>query len=129
MAEALLKHHLKGARGHKVTSAGLHALKGQHPDQMAIELLKNKKNIDISDYIATQIDSPAIRKADLILVMEKSHKTHIENQEPSAKGKIFRVCEWQGLDVPDPYRKGELAFNKAFGLIEIGISDWVNKIS
>ncbi len=128
MAEALLKESLKDKKIHNITSAGLGALVGHHPDETAIQLLQ-EKGLDISSYRATQISQPLIRKADLILVMEAKHKDAIENKDPSAKGKVFRLGEWGKFDIADPYKKERKAFEESLSLIETGVLEWVNKFN
>ncbi|SJM93773.1 low molecular weight protein-tyrosine-phosphatase [Crenothrix polyspora] len=129
MAEALLRDALSaaGKTGYSVSSAGLGALVDHAPDKTACELLL-KKGIDISDYKATQINSQLVRKADLILVMETGHKNALVGDEPSAKGKVFRLGEWGEFDIPDPYQKDVAAFEHALQLVEKGIAQWLKKI-
>ena len=69
-----------------------------------------------------------IRKADLILVMELSHKIAIEESEPSARGKVFRLGEWGKFDISDPYKQDLSAFVKSLNLIEQGIALWLPKL-
>jgi protein-tyrosine phosphatase len=129
MAEALLKQTLSyaGKGDCVVSSAGLGALVGQPPDPNACNLTL-KKNIDISGYRARQLNSDMICKADLILVMESTHKNAIEEFEPSAKGKVFRLGHWGDFDIADPYRKDISAFEFSLALIESGISEWLLKL-
>jgi protein-tyrosine phosphatase len=129
MAEGLLKQALSGAGKSDcmVSSAGLGALVGHPPDPYACELMM-KKNIDISGYRACQLDKGMIRKADLILVMEASHKSAIEESEPCAKGKVFRLGHWENFDIPDPYQKNISAFVASLDLIERGVLDWSQKL-
>jgi protein-tyrosine phosphatase len=130
MAEGLLKQGLTadGKVDCVVSSAGLGALVGHAPDESSCQLML-EKNIDISDYRACQLNKEMIRKADLILVMESSHKNIIEGYEPSARGKVFRLGEWEEFDIADPYQQGEASFRKAFNLIEQGVSQWLQKLS
>jgi protein-tyrosine phosphatase len=129
MAEGLLKRALATSNKSDcvVSSAGLGALVGHPPDTKACHLMM-EKGIDISGYRARQINKEMIRKADLILVMELAHKAAIEQSEPSAKGKVFRVGEWGGFDVSDPYQQELLAFKKSLSLIEQGITLWMQKL-
>jgi protein-tyrosine phosphatase len=129
MAEGLLKQVLtaSGKGDCVVTSAGLGALAGHPPDAKACQLMI-KKEIDISGYRACQLDKDMIRKADLILVMESSHKSAIEAFEPCAKGKVFRLGHWGDFDIPDPYQKNLLAFEVSFNLIERGVFEWLGKL-
>jgi protein-tyrosine phosphatase len=129
MAEGLLKHSLDASNKGDcvVTSAGLGALVGHPPDPKACQLMI-EKGIDISGYRACQLNKEMIRKADLILVMELAHKIAIEESEPSAKGKVFRLGEWGKFDIFDPYKKDLSAFVRSFNLIEQGVALWVLKL-
>jgi protein-tyrosine phosphatase len=129
MAEGLLKQALTldGKDDCVVGSAGLGALVGHPPDAKAWQLMM-KKSIDISGYRACQLDKDMIRKADLILVMESSHKSAIEKIEPYAKGKVFRLGNWGDFDIPDPYQQNLSVFVKSLSLIERGVSEWLIKL-
>ena len=129
MAEGLLKHALAASNKGDcvVSSAGLGALVGHHPDPKACQLMM-EKGIDISDYRACQLNKEMIRKTDLILVMETAHKIAIEESEPSAKGKIFRLGEWGKFDIPDPYKQDLSVFIESINLIEQGVALWVPKL-
>lgn len=127
MAEALLIDALKNKGKYTISSAGIGAMVGHQPDDYARELML-EKGIDISDYRATQLNRQLIRNSDLILVMESAHKQMIEDKEPSAKGKVFRLGQWGGFEIADPYRKERKVFESAAQLIEKGVNDWANKI-
>ena len=129
MAEGLLRYALEtGNKGECfVSSAGLGALVGHPPDPKACQLMI-EKGIDISEYRARQLNKDMIRKADLILVMELNHKLAIEENEPSAKGKVFRLGEWGKFDISDPYKQDVSAFVKSLNLIEQGIALWLPKL-
>lgn len=129
MAEGLLKLALTDAGQNDcvVSSAGLGALIGHPADEKACQLMM-KKNIDISDHRACQLNKDMIRKADLILVMDLSQKNAIEAFELCAKGKVFRLGNWGNYDIPDPYQQNLSAFITSFNLIEQSISEWLKKI-
>jgi protein-tyrosine phosphatase len=129
MAEGLLKHALAASNKGDcvVSSAGLGALVGHYPDPKACQLMM-EKGIDISDYRACQLNKEMIRKTDLILVMETAHKIAIEESEPSAKGKVFRLGEWGKFDIPDPYKQDLSVFIESINLIEQGVALWVPKL-
>ncbi len=129
MAEGLFKHALIEAdkTDYFVSSAGLGALIGYQPDPIACQLLL-KKNIDILDHRACQLNREMIHKAELILVMELNQKVAIEENEPSARGKIFRLGEWGKFDISDPYEQDLVVFEKVLALIEEGVSQWVVKL-
>jgi len=110
-----------------VSSAGLGALVGRPPDKKACQLML-EKDLDISGHRARQLNKDMIRKADLILVMETSHKSAIEEFEPCAKGKVFRLGNWGDYDIPDPYQQNLPAFVISKNLIERGIAEWLKKL-
>jgi protein-tyrosine phosphatase len=127
MAEAVLKHALS-PRGITVASAGLAALVDYHADAHAVTLMQ-QRDLDISGHRARQLNEELLAEADLVLVMEKTHKRAIEQNEPTARGKIYRLGEWQDQDIPDPYREPLAAFEKALALIDAGVADWVTKLT
>jgi protein-tyrosine phosphatase len=129
MAEGLLKQALtnSGKVNFTVKSAGLGALVGHPPDQKACKLMLNM-HIDISGYRACQLNMQLIREAELILVMEAVHKTMIEEFEPCARGKVFRLGHWGDFDIPDPYQQNISVFASALNLIEQGVNDWLAKL-
>ncbi len=127
MAEALLKRALRGDSGITVESAGLGALVGHPADPSAIELM-DELGEDIRAHRARQLHPDMIRDADLVLVMEAGHKRSIEDADPTARGKVHRLGEWQDKDIADPYRKPREAFEAALEDIEAGVARWIDKI-
>ncbi len=129
MAEALLTNRLIKKNNTKfiISSAGLNAMVGHNPDTIAIQLML-EKGLEISAFKARQIDRDMIRKSDLILTMESSHNKMIETNEPSAKGKVFRLGEWSGFDISDPYKQERKVFAEVLQQIEKGVTEWENKI-
>ena len=127
MAEALLKHELREENGVTVESAGLGALVGHPASEHSVELMA-ARGIDISAHRARQIHPDMVRDADLVLVMEAGHKRAIDDADPTARGKVHRIGEWQGRDIDDPYRRPMLAYEIALGDIDAGVASWVEKI-
>jgi protein-tyrosine phosphatase len=128
MAEAILQDALKGDSGVTVSSAGLGALVGYPADEHAVTLM-NERGLDLAGHKARQLNSELINESDLILVLEAGHKKVIDSNEPTARGKVYRLGEWQDQDIPDPYRKPKAAFEDALELIDTGCKSWVEKIS
>ncbi|QNA89676.1 low molecular weight phosphotyrosine protein phosphatase [Massilia sp. Dwa41.01b] len=124
MAEAYLQAKLPGSR---VTSSGVGALEGRSADPNAVQLM-SEELIDIRGHVARQISVLDVSQADLILVMDKEQKRWIESRFTSARGKVFRICEQQEIDVPDPYREGIESFRHALQLIKIGADVWAKNI-
>jgi len=127
MAEALLKSALRGQDGITVESAGLGALVGHPADDYAIELM-DEMGEDIRAHRARQIHPDMVKAADLVLVMESGHKRAIDEADPTARGKVHRLGEWQDRDIGDPYRQPKDAFAVALADIEDGVSSWAEKI-
>ena len=127
MAEALLRRALRGQEGVIVESAGLGALVDHPASEHAVALMAEQGE-DISGHRARQIHPDMVRAADLVLVMEAGHKRAIDDADPTARGKVYRLGEWQGRDIADPYRKPRDAFAAALEDIAEGVGSWVEKI-
>lgn len=125
MGEGLLRQALPECH---VSSAGLGALVGEPADPIAVELMRARE-LDITRHRARQLTPGMMEEADLVLVMELDHQRHIERNYPLARGKIFRLCESMRVDIPDPYRRGREAFDRALCHIVQGAEAWVPKIN
>ena len=128
MAEALLRDALRGQEEITVESAGLGALVGHPADKHAVELM-SEQGIDITAHRARQLHPDMVAAADLNLAMEARHKTSIDTADPTARGKIHRLGEWQDKDIDDPYRQPKAAFADALKDIEDGVVDWVERLT
>lgn len=124
MAEGLLRRHLPEAT---VSSAGIAALTGHPAASHAIDLL-SASDIDISGHRARQLTGLICGQTDLILVMEDDHKHVIEQRYPFTRGKLFLLGEFDKFSVFDPYRQSRSRFVECLGLIEHGVTGWVDRI-
>lgn len=124
MAEGLLAAGLPHLR---VFSAGTGALVGKPADATAQELMR-RRGIDISGHVAQQVSQMLCRQADLILVMDREQRRYLESNYPFVRGKVFRIAEFAGQDVPDPYTQDEAAFEHALALIDAGTRTWIERI-
>ena len=127
MAEALLRRELRGQDGMTVESAGLGALVGHPASEHSIALMAEIGE-DISGHRARQIHPDMVRDADLVLVMEAGHKRAIDDADATARGKVYRLGEWQDRNVDDPYRQPREAYEAALQDIEAGVASWVERI-
>ena len=132
MAEALLKRELRARTPSTqevftVHSAGLGALVGQPASAYAVELVAEIGE-DITGHRARQIHSDMVREADLVLVMEAVHKRMIDEANPTARGKVYRLGEWQDKGIDDPYGQPKSAYEQALAGIEAGVAQWVERI-
>jgi protein-tyrosine phosphatase len=125
MAEGLLAAGLPHLR---VFSAGTGALVGKPADPMS-QALMQRRGIDISGHVAQQVSQMLCRQADLILVMDREQRRHLEATYPFVRVKVFRIAEFSvAQDVPDPYGKDEAAFEHALALIDAGVRTWIDRI-
>ena len=127
MAEVLLQEALKDRPDISVSSAGIGALAGYPAAEHSVALMA-ERSLDISEHRARQLTKELIAATDLILVMEARHKRAIDLQDPTARGKVHRLCEWQDREIPDPYQQPRKAFEETLALIEMGVQDWAEKI-
>ena len=127
MAEAVLRDALRGLEDVTVESAGLGALVDEPASEHSVELMR-ERGLDISGHRAQQLTSELVTKADLILVMESGHRRVIDANEPTARGKVYRLGEWQDLEIPDPYRQPRDAFEAALEKIDKSVTDWVERL-
>jgi protein-tyrosine phosphatase len=124
MAEAMLRHALPEKT---IFSAGLGALIGKPADPVSIQLM-SEQDIDINAHRAQQISASLVAQAELILVMDLEQKKYVETRYIGARGKVFRLCENEKIDIPDPYREGIESFRNAHRLIADGVQFWVDRI-
>ena len=127
MAEALLKDALRDRQDIIVESAGLGALVDHPAAEHAVHLMR-ERGLDISGHRARQITPDMVHSADLVLVMEAGHKRAIDANEPEARGKIYRLGEWQDRDIEDPYRQPREVFEAALKDIDEGVAEWARRI-
>ena len=124
LAQALLARELPG---HTVWSAGLGALVGQGADPQSIQVAA-AHGLDITEHRAQQVTSFLCQQTELILVMEQSHKTQLEQQFPVVRGKVFTLGQFGKFDIADPYQQPFEAFEIAYAAIAQGVADWVPRI-
>jgi protein-tyrosine phosphatase len=127
MAEALLRDALRERDEIVVESAGLGALVDHPASEHAVTLLR-ERGLDISDHRARQITPEMVHAADLVLVMESGHKRVIDANEPAARGKIYRLGEWQDRSIEDPYRQSREVFEAVLRDIDEGVAEWARRI-
>ena len=124
LAQALLARELPG---HTVWSAGLGALVGQAADPLSVQVAA-AHGLDISAHRAQQVTSWLCQQTELILVMEQSHKSQLEQQFPMVRGKVFALGQYGQFEISDPYLQPREAFDTAFAAIAQGVADWVPRI-
>ena len=128
MAEAVLRNALGNQEDIAVESAGLGAMVDWPPAEHAEELMR-ERGLDISGHRARQLEPELLHAADLVLVMELGHKKAIEAEDPTVRGKVFRLGEWQSRDIPDPFQKPKEEFEKVLRQIDSCSADWVKRLN
>lgn len=124
LAQVLLARDLPT---HHVWSAGLGALVGAPADPFSVQIAQ-EQGLDLSAHRAQQVTSVMCQQAELILVMEQSHKSQIEQLYPQVRGKVFRLGQFGGFEIEDPYQKPREAFDTAHQGIAQGVADWLTRI-
>ncbi|MGZ2748860.1 low molecular weight protein-tyrosine-phosphatase [Burkholderia stagnalis] len=133
MAQALFSARLPGV---DVQSAGIGALVGHPADPHAVALMQ-ERGLDLAAHRARQLPSWLGARADLILVMDREQKRHLDSRHPHLRGRVFRLGDgWPphggadpGFDIPDPYRGTRAAFEHSLRLIERGVDAWCARIA
>ena len=124
MAEALWRAAVPTG---EVGSAGISALVGEPADPHAQAVLA-AKGLDLSAHRARQLTPELLAGFELVLVMEEGQQKLIERHVPTARGKVHRLGRFGDFDIPDPYRQGREAFERAAALIEQGIGDFRKRL-
>lgn len=126
MAKGYLWQLLKNREDIEIISAGVVARSGTSATAEAIKVMADL-GVDISGHFTRHLSEDMIRKADLILVMEKSHKDAILTRVAEAKGKVYLLKEFgreaevasdENLDIPDPIGQPLEFYQKCFTIIK-----------
>ena len=134
MAKALLEDRLRKRNRNdlEVLSAGIISLsQGSAPAEVR-EALK-KEGIDLGKHSSLQVTPMMIKKADIILVMERIHEERVLQWVPEAKKRIFLLKEFvhssrdnlsEGdslLEIKDPIGKPFEYYEEIFNIIKEAI--------
>ena len=124
-AEALLQQRAPSA---KVSSAGLGAMVGDPADATG-KLLADRRDVDMSQHIARQVNRQMIAQADLVLVMDDEHMERLLRKYPDARGKAFKLGKWRdNKNIVDPYMKSEDFFSLVLDEIDKSVEAWLPHI-
>ncbi len=124
MAEYWLRQQVPGL---SVSSAGLHALVGQHIDPTTLRVL-HSHGLEASAHRARQLAIWMVQNASLVLTAELRHKQHIERLYPHSRGRVVRMDEHLQQDIADPHRKSQAEHEHSFEHIRQALQPWVHKI-
>lgn len=116
------------APGKSVDSAGLVALEGQDMDEMARHVAENQ-GLFCSAHSAVMLDRRKVGEADIVFVMESRQREKVIQLYPEASGKIFLLGHWlERKDIPDPYKRGQEAFERIYTMMRQAVDAWLVKI-
>ena len=118
---------LNSGREADVRSAGIGALVG-HPADDNVRLVLERRGIDVSAHRAIQVNRDMLRWADLVLVMEDTHRSELRRREPSTTGKVFLLGHWIDAQIPDPYLKPLPVFEQTLDLVDRAIASWMSRL-
>lgn len=108
-----------------IDSAATHDyMVGMPPYPLAVSTSKERR-CDITRVVSRTVRRHDFRYFDLILAMDRENLAHLRRSAPrESRSKIRLLLEYgvdnRGRDVPDPYGRGALHYERAFDLIEEG---------
>lgn len=123
IAEGLFADKLSITPGVSIQSAGLSALVGQPADPLSC-LLMTERGLDISAHRARQVTQNLLFDADLILTMTRDQQEQVQANYPSSRGRVYRLGEWTGIDIVDPFQRPRVVFEQVMVLIEQSMDEW-----
>jgi protein-tyrosine phosphatase len=110
-----------------IWSAGLNAVPGELADRRTVAAAAIH-GLDLSAHRTQSVAGWMCEAAELILVMEQSHRSELERRYPLVRGKVFLIGAAEQVDIADPFRLPEEAFATTYADIERGVSHWVARI-
>ncbi|MEI7999141.1 MAG: L-threonylcarbamoyladenylate synthase [Candidatus Omnitrophota bacterium] len=131
MAEYLLKAKLIGREDVEVTSAGTSVVFKSSASQETLAVLR-ERGINPVAHISKPLGRIILRKADLIFVMTRSHRTQVLDHAPYVEKRIYMLKEFcrptsggeMELDVPDPIGQSHSSYQECL----LTINEAVEKI-
>jgi protein-tyrosine-phosphatase len=118
----------------RVESAGTWGVEGAPASPLAQEVMA-ERGVTLDDHIARTVNGEMLERADLVIVMTRSHRDAILAEFPFARSKIQLMSMLNGIeyDIADPYGKPrnayELCAEDLDQLLERGfpqIQTWLN---
>lgn len=124
IAAALLRQSIPEI---EALSAGTHALIGRSADPLAMTVMRDR-GIDLGAHVATALNDDLVNDASFVFAMTHEQRRSLQSAYPNAKDRIHLMCEREGTDVVDPYRRTRFTFELATSQIESGLSYWLDAI-
>ncbi len=111
IAEGLFRHFVRGRNDIEVSSAGVHAVRGQPPSLYAVQVCATE-GVDISQFRSQPLTAALVERATHIFAMTGAHleTIHLLFPHGAEKAYLLREFEESGTtvwrDVPDPIGLG-----------------------
>jgi protein-tyrosine phosphatase len=110
-----------------VQSAGLRAREGVDMDPVMQRLL-TERGVEVGKHRSRRLTSKLVRRADLVLVTERRQVGAVERIEPTARGKVYALGNWENSDVEDPHGLSEAAYRESIELMDRLVKGWLSRI-
>ncbi|MDP3705990.1 MAG: low molecular weight protein-tyrosine-phosphatase [Legionellaceae bacterium] len=127
MAWALCKQKFETNHSVAVDSAGLAAVVGGQADPTSCSLML-ERGLDISSHRAKQVTADMIYASDIIWTMTTEQQEQVHSDFPFSRGRVFRLGQWLGVDIVDPFKRPVVIFEQALNLIEQSLDEWYKKL-
>lgn len=86
------------------------------------------RGIDVSNHRARQLDAELASSQDLILVMEESHQSFIEQRWMQLTGRVRLLGGWRTEEIIDPFGRAENFYVECLDHIEACVDDWKTRL-
>lgn len=133
MAAALFRAHA-AAGGEldkwRIESVGTWCTDGQPASSLA-QLVMAERGIPLATHLSRSVDADILNRANVVLVMTRSHRDALCAEFPMARGKTHLISELDGLefDIADPYGKPLSAYEACADSLEQLITRGYAKIA
>jgi protein-tyrosine phosphatase len=108
-------------------SAGLRAREGVDMDPVMQRLLA-ERGVEVGEHRSRRLTSRLVRQADLVLVTERHQVSEVERIEPTARGKVYALGNWENSDVADPHGLDEAMYRDSLELMDRLVKGWLSRI-
>ncbi|WP_322102767.1 low molecular weight phosphotyrosine protein phosphatase [Paraburkholderia sp. J41] len=123
---ARLQEHAASGNG-SFHSAGLRARDGEDMDPVMQRLLE-ERGVQVGGHRSRRLTSRLVRAADLVLVTERRQVPEVERIEPTARGKVYALGNWENSDVIDPHGLDEDMYRESLELMDRLVKGWLSRI-
>lgn len=129
-AEQLFRARLReqgASRTGAFQSAGLRARDGDDMDPV-MQWLLAERGVQVGEHRSRRLTSRLVRAADLVLVTERRQVAAVERIEPTARGKVYALGNWENSDVADPHGLDEATYRESLELMDRLVKGWLSRI-